>query len=129
METTRKDENTKYLAGKEDDQKAIELLESAKAALEEYFEKHQIGMNSALLQKKNVSETAPETKFSGGGDRKIEHKGIISLIEHIIEDLQNEIAGSQSAEAQAQLDYEKQKEASEKLLADLNTTKVNLDGG
>merc|ERR1719330_1165826 len=58
--------------------------------------------------------------------RKHESKGIIALLETIIEDLNTEIANAVQAEEAAHLDYEAQMKAAEDLRATLVTKKANL---
>merc|ERR1719401_1746967 len=118
MTAERQSENTNFLQGKADDEQAIQLLEAAKAALMEFYEKNNINMNAAFVQKRNTSEVAPDTTFSGSGSRALESKGIIMILSHIIEDLQREVSQSVTAEEQAQLSYEKQMSAISKLLGD-----------
>merc|ERR1719330_324093 len=58
--------------------------------------------------------------------RKHESKGIIALLETIIEDLNTEIANGVRAEEAAQLEYEAQMKAAEDLQATLIAKKANL---
>lgn len=129
MESTRQSENEAYGVAKDDDAKAIELLEQAKEKLEEYYKKHgkafvQISEEPSALDDPDV---APEAKFSGKSSRKNESKGIIALLTIIIEDLQEEIKSSKEAEEAAQLDFEKRLEAAKSLQSDLETKQTNLE--
>lgn len=123
--TAREGENTDFLAGKTDDEKAILLLEQARDALSQYFTKNNIKLD--LLQD-TPSDTPPETTFSGKGSRKTESKGIISLLNVVIEDLRKEISSSVKAEEAAQLDYEKTSSAAATLVDQLNGKITNLEG-
>jgi len=116
MAKKRKEENDAYLQAKSDDEKAIVLLEKAKAALAEY------GMK--FLQQ----DPEPEMKLSGKDSAGTQTKGVVSLLDMIIEDLDNELAEGKSAEAAAQLDYEAMKKAVEDQKAKLTKAKINLDG-
>jgi len=122
MRTQRADENQRFLQAKEDDVKAIELLTSAKNALAAYYRAHgmNIGSNvTSLVQAPNVSsvhevdEFAPEARLSGSGKRRLESKGVIQLLDTIIEDLQAEIASAVRNEQAAHLEFERQLAASE----------------
>lgn len=118
METKRKSENDEYLAGKGDDEKAIGLLEEAKTALAAYYKEH------ALLQQ----DPEPDFKLSGKDNAKLQSKGVLDLLDMIIEDLHGEIRESKAAEEAAQADYEKMKKAVEDQKAKLEEAKINLEG-
>jgi hypothetical protein len=120
METERKSANDEYLAAKSDDEKAISLLEQAKAALAEYYQEN------SLLQVRNSSE--PDFKLSGKNSAKLQSKGILDLLDLIIEDLNGELRESKAAEEAAQADYEKMKKAVEEQKEKLEEAKVNLEG-
>jgi len=117
IQKARKTENDAYLQAKSDDEKAIVLLKQAKAALAEY------GMKSFLQQ-----DPEPEMKLSGKDSSAVQTKGVVSLLDMIIEDLNQELAESKSAEAAAQLDYENMKKAVEDQKAKLEKAKINLEG-
>jgi len=133
MTEQRTEENTKYLADKEDDEKAIELLEQARDALQKYYTNHSIEMGPLqnFIQKgvaRNATEAhKPQAKFSDKGARKNEAKGIVALLTNIIEDLQSELSTGKSSEEAAQVDYEKRMAIAEKLEQELNSTKTSLD--
>jgi len=123
MKDTRKEENDDFKQAKKDDEEAIKLLEKAKDALSEYYKKN------ALLQDPDfdVSEDqAPEFKLSSTSKRKNESKGIVGLMEVLIEDLQTEIKNGEKAEEDAQLDFEENLAAAKKLVDDLTKKKTNL---
>merc|ERR1719160_496677 len=131
MEASRIEENTVFLQEKGDDENAIELLEKAKEAILAYYEKNKIelgpiqgSVKGVLLQEpvfKISEDQAPDATFSHKGKRKNETKGVISIIQMIIEDLGGEIKTGQMSEEEAQLEFEKQ------LQADLELKVENLD--
>jgi len=123
MESERKEENQAFITAKDDDQKAIDLLKEARDKLGEYYESQ--GAKSFLQIKKAKDE--PEAKFSGKNSRKGESKGIVSLLNMIIEDLEEEIKSGEEAEEGAQTDFEKRMEAAKALQEDLQTKETNLD--
>jgi len=116
IEKARKEENDAYTQAKSDDEKAIVLLTKAKAALAEY------GMN--FLQQ----DPEPEAKFSDKHSAKVQTKGVVSLLDMIIEDLNAELAEGKAAEEAAQLDFESMKKAVEEQKAKLTKAKINLEG-
>jgi hypothetical protein len=118
----RAEGNAKFLAGKEDDEKAIDLLQSAMEALKAFYEKNGIsfvGMHE---------EPAPEAKFSDKGNRKTETKGVTSFLEVIIEDLHHEVANAVKAEEENQLNHEAQVAAAEQVVKDLVSKITDLEG-
>jgi len=114
MADKRKAENDAYLQAKDDDEKAIALLEKAKTALAAY--------GKSFLQ----SAQEPEAKFSDKDSAKVQTKGVLSLLDMIIEDLNNELAESKAAEAAAQTDYESMKQAVEEQREKLDKARINL---
>merc|ERR1719356_989175 len=75
-----------------------------------------------------TSDEPPETTFSDKGSRKTESKGIISLLNVIVDDLRREISTGKSAEEAAQLDYEKSRAAAAAVKKQLEDTITNLKG-
>jgi len=124
MKSERKSENEEYLAAKDDDEKAIDLLEQAREKLEEYYKEN------ALIQLQSAdrrSDGQPDGRFSDKNSRKNESKGIVSLLTIIIEDLEEELKSGKAGEESSQEDFEKRLEAAEGLESDLNDKKTNLD--
>jgi len=119
MESERKEENQVFITAKDDDQKAIDLLKEARDKLGEYY------AANSLMQTK--AEPLPEAKFSDKNSRKGESKGIVSLLNMIIEDLEEEIKSGEEAEEGAQADFEKRMEAAKTLQGDLQSKETNLD--
>jgi uncharacterized protein YjbJ (UPF0337 family) len=118
MKSTREEENGKYLEGKADDEKAIDLLQKAKMALEKYFKEH------SFLQQ----GPEPEFKLSKKNNAKLQTKGVLDLIDMIVEDLTGELGEAKTAEEEAQADYEKMKKAVEDQKDKLETAEINLTG-
>jgi len=117
MEKKRKAENDEYKQSKSDDEKAIVLLQKAKGALASYYKKN-------LLQ----VDAEPDMKLSENDSAEGQANGVLSLLDMIIEDLNGELAESKSAEASAQLDYEKMTKAVQTQKAKLTRSKINLEG-
>merc|ERR1719331_3786389 len=117
MEKKRKAENEEYKQSKSDDEKAIVLLQKAKGALAAYYKKN-------LLQ----VDAEPDMKLSESDSAEGQANGVLSLLDMIIEDLNGELAESKSAEASAQLDYEKMTKAVKTQKAKLTRSKINLEG-
>jgi len=130
MEGQRVDENAKFKQSKEDDEQAIQLLEQAKEALTQYFKNNEVALNPSLVQTAAAPpadpDHAPEATFSKKGNRKLESKGVVSMLSMIIEDLKDEIKTGVDGEAAAQLDYEKRLAAAKKVQEKLGNKKTNL---
>ena len=71
MTTSRETENEQFKQDKQDDEKAIELLKEAKAALAAYYAEHA----SSLLEAKTAKQE-PDARLSDKGSNKNEAKGI-----------------------------------------------------
>merc|ERR1719316_778700 len=97
--TDRDEEHANYVAAKDDEIKAAGLLEDAIAAISSY------GTNNAFLQRQPVFEVsedqAPDASFSGGDKHKGATDGIVQLMTQIKENLENEVALADKAEAKA----------------------------
>merc|ERR1719410_2540672 len=130
----REEDNKKFQLAKIDDQKAINLLEEAKTALTKYYANNSIpidlmqegGNRGSRQLRRNVSDHAPEAKFSDKGSRKTESKGVVKILEVIIEDLKQEISNAVKAEEKDQLDYEDRLATSEALVKELEKKITNL---
>lgn len=127
MKKARVAENEEFLRTRKDDQDAISLLVEAKGALTSYFSNHSISMVQQDPAFAISEDTAPEAKFSSKGKHKTASKGIVALLDMIIEDLQNEVSDGVKNEVSAQTEYEKSVAASMKLREELVAKKVNLE--
>merc|ERR1719482_1768677 len=124
----RQEENNNFHAAKEDDVKAIGLLEEAIAAMSKYSE------NNAFFQKKHEKQPemevspdqAPDAQFSSKDKHANAETGIVSLLTQIKENLENEVGLAEKSEAKATEEYDAMKasadaqvEAYDKQLTDL----------
>merc|ERR1719487_1832148 len=133
----RKEENDAYLQAKKDDEDAKALLEKAKEAFSSYMKNNDIktgpiqgSVNDALLQEPEFTRSAddaPDATFGGKGNNKLKSKGILSLFDYIIEDLEDELANEKKAEAKSQEEFEAEMATAQKLLDDLKEKKVTLE--
>jgi len=126
----RKEEHEAFQNAQKDDKAAVELLNTAKDALTAFYKKNDVDVG-ALLQADPafaVSEDqAPEASFSGKGNRKGQSKGIVALMDMIIQDSEDEIVNDGKAEAKNQADYEGEMDTANELLKDLGAKKVSLE--
>jgi len=136
----RKAENEAYIVAKDDDDAAINVLDTAKAAMAKFYKKNGVKMGAiqgaakgaVLAQDEPVFERseddAPDASFSGKGKNKNASKNILSLFSYIIEDLTNELIHEKKTEAQSQADFEKESATAEQLVSDLEEKVVTLEG-
>jgi len=133
----RKEENEAYLQAKKDDEDAKDLLEKAKEAFTKFYKEQGVKMGPIqgsvkLLQEEPAFERsaddAPDATFSKKGNNKVQGKGIVSLFDYIIEDLEDELANEKKAEAKSQEEYEAEMATAQKLVDDLEEKKVTLEG-
>lgn len=129
IKQVRKEENEAFLQAKKDDQDAIKLLVEARGFLKEFYEKNAIPLELAQQGPEFAvpEDQAPEATFSDKGNRKLESKGVVSIMTMIIQDLDDEIKNAMKDEAAAQLEFEGQLAAAEKLQEDLEVKKINLE--
>merc|ERR1719456_258454 len=85
-----------------------------------------------LLQKKqpafDVSEDqAPDASFSSGDKSAGESKGIVSIMTMLKEDLEDEVSNGVKSEEAAQTEFQRQRDAANKLIASLEEKKTNLN--
>jgi hypothetical protein len=135
----RTEENTAFLAAKDEDLKAIELLHEAKTVLSKYYKANEIDMGKIEAGVKEMTLAqqgpdfevsqwqAPEASFKDKGARAGETKDIVSILTMLIEDLNDEIRNAMKDEESAQLAFEKAKAAAEKLREELIAKKVSLE--
>merc|ERR1719313_3019007 len=130
--STRNSENAEYKAALADDEKAVEILGSAKEALGEFGKFIQLHKKEKKASKEDpeydTEGNIPEETLSAdyGGKRDMSG-GIESILGYIKEDLENEIKVCKQNEAMAQGEFESQRSTATKSLNALNTKKVTLE--
>jgi len=139
MIKVRTEENQAFLAAKDEDIKAIDLLEEAKTVLTKYYKAHDIEMGKIEAGVKEMTLAqegpdfevsqwqAPEAEFKDKAARMGESKDIVSIMTYLIEDLNDEIRNAMKDEESAQLAFEKAKAAAEKLKEELIAKKISLE--
>merc|ERR550537_1047626 len=136
MTATREAENGAFLQAKSDDEAAAGLLGVAIGHLSAFYKNEGIDQGEIqgsinLLQKQpefEVSEDqAPDATFSSGDKSSGESKGIVSIMTMLKEDLEDEVANGIKAEEAAQTEFQKQRDAANKLIASLEEKKTNLN--
>jgi len=120
-------ENQNFHDAKEDDLKAIDLLGDAIAAMSSYSEN-----NLALLQNKQpvfeVSEDqAPDATFSDSDKHSGASDGIVALLTHIKETLENEVGLATKSEAKATEEYDALKASADAQIEAYKSQIVDLE--
>jgi len=137
IEAERKEENEAYLQAKKDDETAVKVLNSAKAAFTSFYKKNDVKMGkiqgsaTGFLQEpefERSADDAPDATFSSKGNNKVMGKGIVSLFNYIIEDLGDELANEKASEAKSQTEYAAERKTAENLVSDLEEKVVTLEG-
>jgi len=130
MKAERKAAKEAYDEAKTDDDNTVVLLNKAKDALEAFAKKHKIeGAVAALVQepKFDRGDAAPETaEFSDKGNRAGQTKGIASLLQSIIEGVEEEIKAQTQFEKDSIAAFDKALKSAEDLQKKLETKKTNL---
>jgi hypothetical protein len=140
----RADENAAYLTARDDDVKAVEVLNSTIDALNEFYENNDLEMDTipdaagapvTVLQGGKQPEfeisadQAPETvatNTSYGGHSQAT-KAIVDLLQHLVEDTEWEIEKADDAEDASLNDYNTYVNRSKDTLASWLQTKTNLE--
>lgn len=126
MKKERKDEKEAFEAAKADDEAAIELLGKAKEALTQYYKDNEIEMVQEPTFEKDPDQM-PDATFKKKDSNKNESKGIVSIMDMLIEDLTEEIANGEAAEEAAIKEFEKQMKVAKELVSTLEDKKVDLE--
>jgi len=131
----RKEEHEAYNQAKKDDETAKDLLNKAKDMFTKFYKKNGVEMGpiqgsaTGLVQEPEFTRSAddaPDATLSKKGNNKNASKGVISLFDYIIEDLEDELANSKEAEAKSQEEFEAEMTTAKKLESDLKAKKVTL---
>jgi len=131
----RKAEHEAFLQAKKDDEAAVDVLTQAKEAMEAFYKKNGIEMGPSeglrFLQEPEFARSeddAPDASFTKKGSNKNASKNILSLMEYIIEDLNDEIANGKKTEATSLTEFVEEKTTAETLVSDLEAKVVTLKG-
>merc|ERR1719169_180098 len=131
----RTKENTEYLSAKSDDEKAVELVGTAVAALQKFYTDNGL----AFAQVRRVGQepfvtageapTPPPTTWdSEYGGAKGENKGIVAILELIADDIKKDIAKATSEEEASVKAYDALIADVDASISSLESTKSDLEG-
>merc|ERR1719160_1997273 len=125
MEDTRKEEHATFNQGKADNEGAIKLLGMAIEAMSSYHK------NTGLIQQSPEDKLKelgmPTEGFTDAKKNEGESKGIVGIMQLIVEDLQEDIEKMTKEEVEAQKDYEEELTAAKKLMEELKVKRTNVD--
>jgi len=121
-------ENEAFKQAKLEDEAAIKVLNAAKAALTKFYKKNKVDMGPVQGSVKFAqdpdfkvsADQAPDATFSGKGSRKLGSKNIVSLMDYIIQDLEDEITNGKKDEAKNQADYEDEMDKANNLVVEMD---------
>jgi len=124
MEDTRKEEHATFNQGKADNEGAIKLLGMAIEAMSSY---HKNNFLQQSPEDKLKEMGMPTETFTDSKKNAQESKGIVGIMEMIVEDLQEEIEKMTKEEVEAQKDYEEELGAAKKLFEELKVKKTDVE--
>lgn len=106
----RKEEEKEFLQSVKDDTDAVKLIEEAIQALTKFYRQNKIPLELAQRIK---ADPQPELNWKDGdyGGRSGESGGIVSILDMVKEDFKMEIKKAREADAEAQAEFEKDREA------------------
>eukprot|EP00928_Gymnodinium_smaydae_P070637 TRINITY_DN54437_c0_g1_i1.p1 TRINITY_DN54437_c0_g1~~TRINITY_DN54437_c0_g1_i1.p1 ORF type:complete len:738 (+),score=207.04 TRINITY_DN54437_c0_g1_i1:58-2214(+) len=125
----RNKENTEFTQALQDDISSVELIEQAIVLLSKFYEKNKIPL--AMVQQKpeySVDPNKMPESFDGSyKGQQGEHKNVVGMLSAIKEDLENEIKTGRKAEADAQAEYEEERDAMRESLRAQEASKVEAE--
>jgi hypothetical protein len=131
----RTKENTEYLAAKSDDEKAVELVGTAVAALQKFYTDNGLSFAEVRRVKQEPfvaageAPTPPPTTFEGDyGGAKGENKGIVAILELIADDIKKDISKATSEEEASVKAYDALVADVDASISSLESTKSDLEG-
>lgn len=132
----RNKDHAAFLHTQDEDEKTVALLTQAKNALMAYYQDHGIelgpiqgSVKGALVQEpvfERSADDAPDAIFSDKAKRKGQTKGILTLMQYLLEDAKNEIINDATAEEKSVANFNEEKKAAETLIAELKTATTEL---
>merc|ERR1719240_153772 len=94
MEDTRKEEHATYQEKKTDDEGAVQLLSAAIDSMSAFYKNNKVIELAQQPTFARSEDAAPDATFSSAGSSGGESKGILSIMEMIKEDLEDEITNA-----------------------------------
>merc|ERR550514_1102843 len=130
----RTKEITEYLAAKSDDEKAVELVGTAVAALQKFYTDNGLSLAQVRRVRQEPFVTAgeaptppPTTWDSEYGGAKGENKGIVAILELIADDIKKDIAKATSEEEASVKAYDALVADVDATISSLESTKSDLE--
>jgi len=122
-------ERNDFIQSVKDDTDAVALLEQAIAYLSKFFKRNSISLTLAQARAAPAANDPPPVPFTSGEytGRTGEHEGIIAILGLVKEDFEKEILTSRQSDAAAQVNFEKDRQAMQEVLAAYKASKVSLE--
>mmetsp|Transcript_44489 Transcript_44489/g.94871 ORF Transcript_44489/g.94871 Transcript_44489/m.94871 type:complete len:673 (+) Transcript_44489:122-2140(+) len=129
--TVRTATHDEFLQAKSDDEAAIELLSQAIKVLGKFYKNNALLQRNEPLVKPPEFDEDPDRAPEANVDKKYEgsqrqNGGIVALLQHLKEQLQNEVAAAVKAEEEDTAAYEKQRVEDRQLREDLKQQAADL---
>jgi len=122
----RNQQNTDFKAAIKADSDSVVLLTKAIEALSKFYEKNSFVQSKKQPEYTESEDVAPEASFSGSTSRSSENTGIVSLLDMIKEDMENEMKVARKEEAEAEAEYRKMLKESQESMAAMEQKCVDL---
>merc|ERR1719472_738782 len=131
----RTKENTEYLAAKSDDEKAVELVGTAVAALAKFYTDNGLSFAQVRRVKQEPfvaageAPTPPPTTWNNEyGGAKGENNGIVAILELIADDIKKDIAKAKGEEENSVKAYDALVADVDASISSLESTKSDVEG-
>merc|ERR1719269_455577 len=122
----RNTQNTDFKTAIKADSDSVVLLTKAIEALSKFYEKNSFVQSKKQPEYTESEDVAPEASFSGSTSRSSENTGIVSLLDMIKEDMENEMKVARKEEAEAEAEYRKMLKESQESMAAMEQKCVDL---
>jgi len=106
MEKLRKEERKVFQTGTQERALALKVVKQAKVVLQKFYDSKD-ATAAALVQKQHQDAPKPETWDKKSSRRSSESNVVLAMLEKIQEDIQREQRASETAEKEAQAEFEK----------------------
>jgi len=129
----RGDENTEFKANLADDKAAVVLIGRSIEALEKFYQDNNLALvqsqvgRQPLVAAGEAPAPPPTTWDAGYGGKKEENNGVVGILTLIREDVEKDISEAQTAEDEAESEFQKFKTDTELDISNLETAISNFE--
>jgi hypothetical protein len=125
----RKDENAEFKSCRADDRAAIDLIKSAKAALEKFYSDENLdGFMQVQQGPGEAPAPPPSTWDTPYGGKKGETVGVVSTLELIEEDIQKDITKAEKDEKESEIEFQEFKQETKESIEAKEKQNIKWEG-